>query len=695
MNMDMLRPKLDYLRFKSLGEKSWHRLSGMKLHCQTITPHYSSGNLPWRIARWLEGNSGAPEHVGCYATNCWRGNRRVGDLPALSTDESIHQLTSDEKQQAKRHRILGYMPLDCVDKLLEQLTTRPVVCSMYVSTSWYDPPEGTIPDDVYERLGTHSVALIPKPKSKHRVFFKNDIWGNDWGDNGVGNVSTNYLRANVTEMSLLTDLACNFPLHGTGLVAYAWKWSFSKDLSFHCREIVDADTDERIAWAFCSKRDKLLEVHEFFVWPTLRGNGYARELARMVLELSDEMGLTPRTKVSFADSSENSLPRVEAVAKLLGLNIQQPDSPYSYLEGVKGPVKSHSNVLRKLPPPAASILEMCRPLTEEPIDKDIDIPLLFGTNRLVQGEVVTDKRGTSLSYGATKINVSKFQRSGRIGSKWMLHAPVFFDWVWTNIPSNPTSQLQLLTHDKFVESVKLRNGEQSKHVVFVHGFCTTFEDASVQAARLCGELKLRGNMFLFSWPSAGSYVKYDADQATVEASQKYFDEFLAVAKQAVGDEPLSVIGHSMGNRFLARWIAAQNKKPAPDFKLQNIVFLAPDVDFDEFSQSVSQCERVCEKATLYANRADLALKFSESKHNYARAGLVPPVAVAKGLDSIVVEGFKLLDIAHSYFAGASNTLDDIFHLVHYQADPSARRFIRKAHNADQPHWILTNAHTQT
>jgi esterase/lipase superfamily enzyme len=192
-----------------------------------------------------------------------------------------------------------------------------------------------------------------------------------------------------------------------------------------------------------------------------------------------------------------------------------------------------------------------------------------------------------------------------------------------------------------------------------------------QAARLKADLKLNGNVFLYSWPSAGKVASYSYDEATVEASFPHFVKFMELVEDSISGEPLSVLAHSMGNRLLTKFIDYRTISKAKR-RLNNAIFAAPDVDHDVFVHCLRSWKVAFDRATLYANSADLALQLSEIKHMYSRAGLIPPVVKVEDLETILVQGFDLFELAHGYFAQAGNTLHDIFVLIKFNSSASDR-----------------------
>jgi esterase/lipase superfamily enzyme len=232
---------------------------------------------------------------------------------------------------------------------------------------------------------------------------------------------------------------------------------------------------------------------------------------------------------------------------------------------------------------------------------------------------------------------------------------------------------------------------EKQNLLYVHGFNVNFDSAMLQAAQLGVDLKIPGATFAFSWPSAGNVNSYMADEAAIEASLPYFQEFLHRILQFTPDVPLSIIVHSMGNRAVLRVLDTikREQKIETSGRIKNVILAAPDVDTNVFTHTMNRLATMPARSTLYATRADLALQASEFLHKYSRAGLFPPVVTVPGMDTVVVEGFNLLNLAHGYYADAASVLHDMFILLHYGSEPESRpALISTQTNDGAQYWKL-------
>jgi esterase/lipase superfamily enzyme len=213
---------------------------------------------------------------------------------------------------------------------------------------------------------------------------------------------------------------------------------------------------------------------------------------------------------------------------------------------------------------------------------------------------------------------------------------------------------------------------------FIHGYNVTFEQAALRAAQIGFDLSIRSAMAFFSWPSQGTLGGYLADAATIDASEDAITEFLVDFSERSGARTTHVIAHSMGNRGVLRAvdrIARRTRKRAGK-RFGQVILAAADVDADVFRQRCAAYTRVARRATLYVSTRDFAVEASRWLHDFPRAGLMPPVLVAPGIDTINVANVDLTQLGHGYIAEARDVLADIHHLIRRDTPPEHRFGLR-------------------
>lgn len=221
-------------------------------------------------------------------------------------------------------------------------------------------------------------------------------------------------------------------------------------------------------------------------------------------------------------------------------------------------------------------------------------------------------------------------------------------------------------------------------LLFLHGYNVSFEEAALRAAQLGYDLNFPGITAFYSWPSQGSVLfahgnsmAYGADAAAMEASEKYLHEYLQqLLKELDSEVRIHIIAHSMGNRGLLRVMnkmqGMMKKSNRPLF--DQIFLAAPDVDSDFFCQHAAVYPECSQRTTLYLSGNDKPLKISRWLHgNRPRAGWRPPITIVPGVDTVDASRVGQTFLGHSYFAEATEQLNDIKTLILKDAPPNSKQ----------------------
>lgn len=698
--------KLDYLREYPLGEhKLAKEVKNITLTLGTVPgmpnriEFFNQDTFCWRHARQLEQRQDVSELEGVWPINYWRCNRRFGNpgSDVFNYDAPLSSVTAETYALAKEMRTLGYFRATNSAEARQIINhRREVRYATEITSEWYDPPDGiiSITDECPTILGSHAVPLLRTSHLPEERFWFPNSWGCDWGRDGWGSITFEHFDKYMIEAWFGFGPGLFVPMTlKHGIVCLEWKWSLSDSIGVHCREIVDAHTSERLAWAFCKKRSHFLDVEEFYVWPSERGKKYGKELARMVTALGKAARLPLRMLISYADTESDNLKNAQKAADLLGLKPCQSGERWAHWIATSSPGEDCPNDYRPKRP--AFLLELLRPKDEKPIIDPINYCVYFGTNRRPiqnQNELSAD-RDNMLHLGKAHITIPVSHRFGCKGRTWTR----LRNWIvgsQSNLCDTDARQTVFGNTDMFYTEIKqvYKDIEDGNHnLLYIHGFNVSFRTACDQAAQFGVDLKVRGCTFLFSWPSIGSIRAYMADEAAVEASLPYFRQYLRHILDATGDDPLSIICHSMGSRLIVRLIedAVNDPKLFPQDRVRNVIFAAPDVDTQVFQNVIKTAGEARPRGTLYQTRADYALLLSEIAHSSPRAGLAPPVVVVPETATILVEGFDLFQLGHNYIARAAAVLHDMFILLHHGSKPDRRPGLSMCHtNSNDPYWTL-------
>ena len=221
-------------------------------------------------------------------------------------------------------------------------------------------------------------------------------------------------------------------------------------------------------------------------------------------------------------------------------------------------------------------------------------------------------------------------------------------------------------------------------LVFVHGYNIGFVDAARRAAQLAYDLDFQGVTILYSWPSDGTTLSYISDGESAAASQRNFRMLLRDLVGSVAGSRVHVIAYSMGNRIVTEAITTIHEDG-----LGHVVFAAPDVDAQVFSDRAKDFKGAAERFTLYASGNDRALALSSRLAKFARAG-------SAGKDIVVVDGVDTVDatqletdfVGHSYPMEHRAIVSDLYALIHHDHPPSERFGLELMVSPRGPYWIF-------
>ncbi|OYW53193.1 MAG: hypothetical protein B7Y80_19410 [Hyphomicrobium sp. 32-62-53] len=209
--------------------------------------------------------------------------------------------------------------------------------------------------------------------------------------------------------------------------------------------------------------------------------------------------------------------------------------------------------------------------------------------------------------------------------------------------------------------------DETRALVFVHGYNTPFEYALLRAAQIAVTTGYRGRVFLFSWPSAGWWPSYLWDMDSAERSELQLSGFLRAILRDPEVQRLDLVAHSMGSQMLLRSLGDLRDVffSRDDIRLGQVVFAAPDLSTDVFAAKIRETTALAEGISIYGSEKDKALLFSSKIRGAERLGLIggasgielPGLAYYDATtDSGMCDFWGLGTMEHSYFVDSPNTL---------------------------------------
>lgn len=364
----------------------------------------------------------------------------------------------------------------------------------------------------------------------------------------------------------------------------------------------------------------------------------------------------------------------------------------------------------------------CAALTPEPIDEPVviveepvviveaqDSPfvaqrIFFGTDRDIaqttaKGPEFGAGRANALTLGYTDITIPTDVHE--VGSIERPLSVTFLSITLFEQEEDPAlhftvHQTETLSRRAFMaraaEAAAEARTYENTAFVFIHGFNTSFENASYRAAQLAYDLRFDGPAFLYSWPSVGRVADYVTDIDSAENAAPHMDAFLDTVFRVRGVEKVHIIAHSMGNEALAELLkrAGTRLDRRNDKPVDQMILAAPDLDADQFRSIADRFTRVAENVTIYAASTDLALRASKTlRSDYIRLGDVSAdgPTVVEGVDSIDVSaiGTEIFSLNHNTYARNPRLLNDMGRLftTGAQLPDEGRPTIRARTNAAQ------------
>ena len=292
------------------------------------------------------------------------------------------------------------------------------------------------------------------------------------------------------------------------------------------------------------------------------------------------------------------------------------------------------------------------PFTQTPPElRSTEVPVFIASNRGVAEQVpanspsrFNDKRSQhmhlgvmTVDVGAGKFDWSTLEACSREDNRpddpvVALRSIEDFGAMWTGATAlDPDPALDKQVAEKFEAAVnaQLAKSPSKELFILVHGFNTTVPDNAALAAELFHFLGRDGAMVLFEWPSAGSVFAYQTDKSAATASIRGFRQFLNHVARRTECAKINIIAHSAGapvavealHELRLMYAAETAAQVRTRIKLGRLVLVAPDMDLDEFRDSVSDgTSTIPERVTLYVSSRDKALDLSAWMAGFARLG---------------------------------------------------------------------------
>lgn len=223
-----------------------------------------------------------------------------------------------------------------------------------------------------------------------------------------------------------------------------------------------------------------------------------------------------------------------------------------------------------------------------------------------------------------------------------------------------------------------------KLLIYVHGYRNSFEDAVSSGLAFARDIRLRGVLLVWSWPSGAALASYGFDEESVIWSEPQFHALVTDLIAAEGIVQIDFLAHSMGTRLVANLM--RDGWYGPD---SAVVLAAADVSRPLLKQAVQQATTAA--TTLLATEADKALQASRIWHRRPRAGRAKPLFLLAGIDTIDLSAFDhWRAINHGHAFSVPEVVADLGHLfrgIWRAADRGLEA--KRSSGASLDHYVIT------
>jgi esterase/lipase superfamily enzyme len=325
----------------------------------------------------------------------------------------------------------------------------------------------------------------------------------------------------------------------------------------------------------------------------------------------------------------------------------------------------------------------------------VEYPVFFGTDRppvVRGGEVVAFRNNRDadplLRTGVAVVGIPKNHRFGQLELPW------YKKWwqprTWGDGLS--VGEIRVLDAQAFSSSLNAyldvadAEAEERSILLYIHGYNTSFNDATRRAAQIGYDLRVEGASAVYSWPSKAKIKAYGHDATAAESSQVAFAQFLSLLLKETQATRINVVAHSMGNRVLLEVLKSLEEEFVNSgVQLGRLILAAPDMDVVRFKALAAVYPALSLSTTLYVSNHDLALRASGWLRDFQRVGYAPPIAVVPGVDTISVGRIDLSLLGHGYFVGLEALLHDMNYILSGKVPKDRPRVVR---SADGSHWEM-------
>lgn len=269
-----------------------------------------------------------------------------------------------------------------------------------------------------------------------------------------------------------------------------------------------------------------------------------------------------------------------------------------------------------------------------------------GLTRLLQGRVrpfmvsrnfnetigyVTDRKAGPLAEG----NVTYLSEYAGQASYGLINVEVPQHHPFSSpIDSSAIKKVDSIPYPAFLQFLQDQSGKPL--VIWIHGFRASFPLSTIHCAQVARALDIDANVLTFDWASNESVLGYTGDVRQIPHSTKHLVDLLEAINNEVKPPKIIIIAHSLGCRLVCLALENLYKDPnLKNLKLDHVIFIAPNVDREEFDQSFKPALRsLVNRLTIYVASDDNVLLLGKLLYNVDSIGLPERFSPDTNLDEI-------------------------------------------------------------
>lgn len=245
----------------------------------------------------------------------------------------------------------------------------------------------------------------------------------------------------------------------------------------------------------------------------------------------------------------------------------------------------------------------------------------------------------------------------------------------------------------------LKTAADKDITIYVHGANCNFYRASSQGAQYFHFTGHNSIVLTFSWPSAENILKYKTDVMHAEKTVPAFARLIELLSLHTDAKNINILAYSAGAQVAAPGLVhlrdtyadTENDALKKRFRIGEVYFAAPDVEFDSFADRYNRFKDIVERTTISANMKDSVLRFAGMQSGKSRLGrpdaeeitteqnkVLINSSLTKAFDIIDIEGSQPLDAggSHDFWYNHSWVSTDLLFLMLLNYPPEKRGLTR-------------------